>query len=148
MPSVVELDGGDFSASFEEVSALHLLLGAGEEAIMTVIHPPSSSRLKVAVGLMLATLLALGSIAGADEHEASSTEDTWLPSLITATPQEGFALAITLSQKGVAATQKDAEIRRQKRAEYHDVPDSLIAASHVIATHFQTVAAANDYWRE
>ena len=115
---------------------------------MTVIHHPSSSRLKVAVGLMLATALALGSIAGADERVASSTEDTWLPSLITETPQEGFALAITLSQKGVAATQKDAEIRREKRAEYHDVPDSLIAASHVIATHFQTVAAANDYWRD
>lgn len=115
---------------------------------MTVTHHPSSSRLKVAAGLMLATVLALGSIAGADEHEASSPADTWLPSLITETPQEGFALAITLSQKGVAATQKDPEIRRQKRADYHDVPDSLIAASHVIATHFQTIAAANDYWRE
>ena len=27
--------------------------------------------------------------------------DTWLPSLITATPQEGFELAITLSRRGV-----------------------------------------------
>ncbi|MBS9403441.1 hypothetical protein KG088_07355 [Halomonas sp. TRM85114] len=24
----------------------------------------------------------------------------------------------------------------------------MIAVSHVIATHFQTVAAANDYWRD
>jgi hypothetical protein len=26
--------------------------------------------------------------------------DTWLPSLITSTPQEGFELAITLSRRG------------------------------------------------
>jgi len=95
---------------------------------------------------ILGVCLLLGAgVASADEYEA---KDVWLPSLITETPQEGFALAITLSQKGVATTQKDAEVRRAKRAEYHDVPDSLIAASHVIATHFQTIAAANDYWRE
>ncbi len=27
--------------------------------------------------------------------------DTWLPTLITDTPQQGFELAITLSRKGV-----------------------------------------------
>ncbi|MFA7668183.1 MAG: hexameric tyrosine-coordinated heme protein [Burkholderiaceae bacterium] len=27
-------------------------------------------------------------------------------------------------------------------------PDSLVAVSHVIAVHFQTIAAANDYWRD
>ncbi|WP_416138506.1 hexameric tyrosine-coordinated heme protein [Halomonas sp. HK25] len=95
---------------------------------------------------ILGVCLLMGAVAAsADDHEAT---DIWLPSLITETPQEGFALAVTLSQKGVAATQPDAEVRRAKRAEYHDVPDSLIAASHVIATHFQTVAAANHYWRE
>ncbi len=30
--------------------------------------------------------------------------DTWLKSLITDTPQEGFELAITLARKGVAYT--------------------------------------------
>jgi hypothetical protein len=92
--------------------------------------------------------LCLGVIGVAAESGEQEGEAPWLPTLITETPQEGFALAIKLSQKGVAATQPDAEVRRAKRAEYHDVPDSLIAASHVIATHFQTIAAANDYWRE
>ena len=29
----------------------------------------------------------------------------------------------------------------------HD-PNSLIAVSHVVATHSQTIVAANDYWRK
>ncbi|WFM71230.1 hexameric tyrosine-coordinated heme protein [Halomonas sp. CKK8] len=98
--------------------------------------------------LMLAAALLLGSTALADDHEAMGSGDVWLPSLITETPQEGFALAVTLSQKGVGTTQPDAEVRKAQRPEYAEDPDSLIAASHVIATHFQTVAAANDYWRE
>ncbi len=105
---------------------------------------------KAAGAVMLAVTLVLGSAAMADNHEAEAKDssDVWLPSLITQTPQEGFALAITLSQKGVAATQPDAEVRKELRPEYTQDPDSLTAASHVIATHFQTVAAANDYWRE
>lgn len=73
--------------------------------------------------------------------------DTWLPSLITATPQEGFDLAITLSRKGVKYTQPDGEVLHKLRADYANNADSLTAASQVIAIHFQTVAAANDYWR-
>ncbi|WP_206679575.1 hexameric tyrosine-coordinated heme protein [Vreelandella salicampi] len=106
---------------------------------------------KTAGALTLAITMAISStVATADKHEAEATDstDTWLPSLITETPQEGFALAITLSQKGVATTQPDAEVRKEQRPEYAQDPDSLIAVSHVIATHFQTVAAANDYWRE
>ncbi|WP_300272471.1 hexameric tyrosine-coordinated heme protein [Halomonas sp.] len=115
---------------------------------MLMTHCSSLPRKRLTVGLVLATTLALSGLAVADEHGASSDEDTWLPSLITETPQEGFALAVTLSQKGVATTQPDAEVRKAQRSEYDEDPDSLIAASHVIATHFQTVAAANDYWRE
>ncbi|SFU51873.1 hexameric tyrosine-coordinated heme protein [Halomonas korlensis] len=103
---------------------------------------------KITGALMLAASLLLGSVALADEHEAEGSGETWLPSLMTETPQEGFALAVTLSQKGVGITQPDAEVRKAKRSEYAENPDSLIAVSHVIATHFQTVAAANDYWRE
>ena len=73
--------------------------------------------------------------------------DTWLPSLITATPQEGFELAITLSRKGVGYTQPDPEIRKKLRPVYADNADSLTAASHVIAVNFQTISAANNYWR-
>ena len=73
--------------------------------------------------------------------------DTWLPSLITATPQEGFELAITLSRKGVGYTQPDPEIRKKLRSVYADNADSLTAASHVIAVNFQTISVANNYWR-
>lgn len=98
--------------------------------------------------LLLVSCLLLSPTALAEERGEENSGDTWLPSLITETPQEGFALAVTLSQKGVGTTQPDAEVRKAKRPEYAEDPDSLIAASHVIATHFQTVAAANDYWRE
>ena len=73
--------------------------------------------------------------------------DSWLTSLITATPQEGFELAITLSRRGVKYTQPDAEVLHKLRPDYANNADSLTAASHVIAVHFQTVAAANNYWK-
>jgi hypothetical protein len=67
----------------------------------------------------------------------------WLTSLKTATPQEGYELA----RKGVAYTQPSADIRKKLRPVYEENPDSLTLASQVIATHFQTVAAANNYWK-
>ena len=73
--------------------------------------------------------------------------DVWLPTLITATPQEGFELALKLSRKGVAYTQPSADVRNELRPVYEENADSLIASSHVVATNFQTVAAANGYWR-
>lgn len=74
--------------------------------------------------------------------------DTWLNSLITATAQEGFELAITLSRRGVKYTQPDGDVLHKLRPEYANDADSLVAASHVVATNFQTVAAANNYWRK
>lgn len=73
--------------------------------------------------------------------------ETWLPSLITDNPQEGFALAVKLSRMGVKTTQPDVEVLHRLRPEYAENADSLTAASHVVAVHFQTVAAANNYWR-
>lgn len=67
--------------------------------------------------------------------------------LITSTPDQGFALAVSLSRRGVTATQPDREVLHALRAEYAQDAGSLIAASHVVAVHFQTIAAANDYWR-
>jgi len=72
--------------------------------------------------------------------------NNWLPSLKTATPKEGFDLAIKLAQKGVEITQPSVEIRKKLRPKYSKDADSLIAASQVIAIHYQTVAAANNYW--
>lgn len=74
--------------------------------------------------------------------------DTWLTTLITATPQEGFELAITLSRRGVKYTQPDAAVREKLRPVYAENADSLTAASQVIAINFQTIAAANNYWRK
>lgn len=71
----------------------------------------------------------------------------WVTSLKTRTPQEGFELAITLSQKGVEYTQPDENIRKKLRPKYSKNAKDLIAVSHVIATNFQTVAAANNYWK-
>ena len=73
--------------------------------------------------------------------------DAWLPSLRTNTPQEGFELAIKLSRMGVKYTQPSEEVRSRLRSQYEESADSLIASSQVIAVHFQTIAAANGYWK-
>jgi Hexameric tyrosine-coordinated heme protein (HTHP) len=39
------------------------------------------------------------------------------------------------------------QVRSHLRAAYEQGSAQLIASSHVIAVHFQTVAAANNYWR-
>ena len=74
--------------------------------------------------------------------------DTWLNTLVTATPQEGFELAITLSRRGVKYTQPDAEVLHKLRPEYANNAEALTAASQVVAINFQTVAAANNYWHK
>ena len=48
---------------------------------------------------------------------------------------------------GVKYTQPSAEVRDRLRGEYANSADSLTAASQVIAINFQTIAAANGYWR-
>ncbi|MBW7916011.1 MAG: hexameric tyrosine-coordinated heme protein [Trueperaceae bacterium] len=73
--------------------------------------------------------------------------ETWLTSLITPTPQAGFELAIKMARMGVKYTQPSAEVRDKLRPEYANDADSLTWASQVIAINFQTVAAANGYWR-
>ena len=73
--------------------------------------------------------------------------DQWLSTLITDTPQSGYELAVKLSRMGVKLTQPADEIRQKLRPVYETDADSLIAASHVIATHFQTISAANNYWK-
>ncbi|NLG67482.1 MAG: peroxidase [Actinobacteria bacterium] len=74
--------------------------------------------------------------------------DTWLTTLITDTPQEGFELAITLSRRAVKYTQPDAAVRERLRPIYSEDANALMAASQIVAINFQTIAAANDYWRK
>lgn len=66
---------------------------------------------------------------------------------MTDTPQQVFGLAITLSRRGVKYTQPDVEVLQRLRPDYAENADSLTAASQVIAINFQTIAAANNYWR-
>ncbi len=73
--------------------------------------------------------------------------DSWLPSLITATPEAGFDLATKMSRIGVKVTQPSAEMRDKLRLVYAEDANALIASSQVIAINFQTVAAANGYWK-
>jgi len=74
--------------------------------------------------------------------------ETWLTSLITETPQEGFELAIKMARMGVKYTQPSAEARDALRGGYANDADSLTWASQVVALNFQTVAQANNWWRD
>ena len=67
--------------------------------------------------------------------------------LITANAEDGRALAVTLARHSIHNLQPDLDVLIAGRPGYSSSPDSLIAASQVIAIEFQTVAAANDYWR-
>lgn len=73
---------------------------------------------------------------------------TWLPTLKTATPQEGYDLAVKMARVAIKMTQPDAEVRDKLRPVYAENADALIASSQVVATHFATVASANNFWRE
>jgi hypothetical protein len=75
--------------------------------------------------------------------------DNWLPTLITPTPTEGYDdLALKLSRMTIKKTQPDAAMRDRLRPDYAEDAVALIAVSAVVATHFATIAAANDHWRE
>ena len=70
----------------------------------------------------------------------------WLPSLKTATPEQGFELAVKLSRMAVKLTKPSGEVREALRQDYERDSEQLIAISEVVAVHFQTIAAANNYW--
>jgi len=72
---------------------------------------------------------------------------SWLPSLMTDTPEQGYELAILLSRMAVKKTQPDDAVRAKLRPVYANNADSLTMASQVVATNFQTVAIANNYWK-
>jgi len=72
---------------------------------------------------------------------------SWLPTLTTETPEQGYDLAVKLSRVAIKLTQPDAEARDRMRPDYAENVDALIAVSQVVATYFATVAAANGYWK-
>lgn len=73
--------------------------------------------------------------------------ESWLPSLITDTPEQGYNLAVTLARKAVGMIQPDPEVKKRLRPIYSENADSLTLDSQVVAINFQTVAAANNYWK-
>lgn len=73
---------------------------------------------------------------------------SYLPTLITKDPEEGYQLAIKLSRLAVKFTQPDADVRDSLRSAYAENADSLTLVSQVVAINFQTVAEANNYWRD
>ena len=105
-----------------------------------------SLKTKLFTAVFFLICLVPGSLVIAEQETPPQDEDRI--SLITATPEEGFQLAIVLARKGVTETQTDTEILHALRPAYAHDPDSLIAVSQVVAIHFQTIAAANNYWRE
>ena len=77
----------------------------------------------------------------------AQADDSWLPTLKTETPEQGFQLAIKMSRMGVKTAQPNMDVLKQGRAEYSTDAEDLIQVFHVVATNFATVAAANNYWK-
>jgi len=82
----------------------------------------------------------------AREHPAT-LDDIWLPTLNTSTPQEGFELAVKLSRLAMMVSRFSEDDSRGTCSMQPDDASQLIGAAHVIALNFQTIAAANDWWR-
>ncbi|BBM03800.1 hexameric tyrosine-coordinated heme protein [Microbulbifer sp. GL-2] len=82
-------------------------------------------------------------------NQLPKEELTMIPggSLITATPEEGRSLAMMIARHTIHNIQSDLDKLVAGREKYATDPDSLIAASQVVAIEFQTIAAANNYWK-
>jgi hypothetical protein len=68
-------------------------------------------------------------------------------SLITPTPEAGRALAMKIARHTVHNIQPDLDILKGGRPSYSTNPESLMMATQIVAIEFQTIAAANLYWR-
>jgi hypothetical protein len=68
-------------------------------------------------------------------------------SLITGHCRGRAGSRLTLARHTVHNIQPDLDILEGGRLNYATTPESIIAASQVVAIEFQTIAAANNYWR-
>lgn len=93
----------------------------------------------------LATFLAVSMLS--ITPAAAQDQESWLPTLITETPEQGFDLALTMARRAVTTTQTDKEVLFDQRPVYSTDAASLIDVSGVASGWFGTIAAANDYWR-
>lgn len=67
--------------------------------------------------------------------------------LITEAPEQGRALAMLIARHTIYNIQPDLDVLKEGRKTYAMDPNVLSAASQVVAIEFQTIAAANNYWR-
>ncbi|GAB3246566.1 hexameric tyrosine-coordinated heme protein [Chitinimonas naiadis] len=67
--------------------------------------------------------------------------------LITATPEDGRALAIKMARLIIKTTQPDELVRNRLRDVYANDAAMLLQVGQIVATEFAVIAAANDYWR-
>jgi hypothetical protein len=93
------------------------------------------------------TTIQLRDNTTASNVRGTMMDDNWLPTLETDSPQEGIELAVKLSRLGMMLSQPSNHIEKETRGSKTLSPTQLIAAAHVIALNFQTIAAANDWWR-
>lgn len=109
-------------------------------AIMQFINLKLSSAI-----IAFAVTAITPSFATAEEMNPNEKEPL---SLITESPDEGFSLAIALSRRAVTTIQPDKKVLHAERPVYAGSAEDLTAASHVVAVWFNTIAQANDYWRD
>lgn len=67
--------------------------------------------------------------------------------LITDTPEKGRELAVLIARHTIHQIQPNLDVLEEGREDYSKTPDSLTVAAQVVAIEFQTIAAANNYWR-
>lgn len=66
-----------------------------------------------------------------------------------ATPEEGRALPLTMARHVIRNIQPDVDLLKAAPPNYSTKPEDLIGgAGQVVAIEFQTIAAANHYWRK
>lgn len=82
-------------------------------------------------------------------NRVPDSELTMIPggTLITDDPEAGRALAFAIARHTIHNIQPDLDVLAGGRPNYATTPESLIAAGQVVALEFQTIAAANNYWR-
>jgi hypothetical protein len=82
-------------------------------------------------------------------NRVPDTELVLIPggSLLTATAEEGRALALSIARHTIHNIQPDVDVLKAGRPQYAASAEGLIAAGQVVAIEFQTIAAANNYWR-
>ncbi|WP_299358819.1 hexameric tyrosine-coordinated heme protein [uncultured Paracoccus sp.] len=115
---------------------------------LALIVMPAAGFAQTAGEMPDAGMADTGMAAPTGQAAETATQEVWLETLQTETPQQGFELAITLARRAVKTTQSDTAMLKELRPVYAADANSLIDVSGVAAHWFGTVAAANDYWRD